>query len=213
VTLTPVVEDFAPASPPQPLTDDEIHLWFFPQWERAPDAAQSAPVRSLLAAYLGQPCAAVRIERGEHGKPHVADAPLEFNLSHAGGALLLAVSRRIALGIDLESIRRKTRPAVELARRFFTPAEARALEALPPNRRQDTFLRLWCAKEAALKAHGRGIGFGLDRFEFALDAAGRAAPAAGNPWRVVAFAPSPEHVGALAHAGLVSRVCAFVARN
>jgi 4'-phosphopantetheinyl transferase len=208
-----MVEDFAPAAPPQPLADDEIHLWFFPQWERTPDAAQSAPVRSLLAAYLDRPGAAVRIERGEHGKPHVADVPLEFNLSHAGGALVLAVSRRIALGIDLESIRRRTRPAVELARRFFTPAEAGALEALPPGRRQDAFLRLWCAKEAALKAHGRGIGFGLDRFEFALDAAGTVAPAAGNPWRVVAFAPSPEHVGALAHAGLVSRVCAFVARN
>lgn len=213
MTFAPVVEDFAPASPPQPLADDEIHLWFFPQWETTPVAAQSAPVRSLLAAYLGQPIASVRIERGAHGKPYVADAPLEFNLSHAGGALMLAVSRRTALGIDLESIRRKTRPAVELARRFFTPAEAKALEALPPNRRQDTFLRLWCAKEAALKAHGRGIGFGLDRFEFALDARGRISPAAGNPWRVIAFAPSPEHVGALAHAGLVSRVCAFVARN
>ena len=213
MTLAPVVEDFTPASPPQPLADDEIHVWFFPQWERTPDAAQSAPVRTLLAAYLGQSGAAVRIERDEHGKPRVADAKLEFNLSHAGTALLLAVSRQIALGIDLESIRRKTRPAVELARRFFTPAEAKALEALPPSRRQDTFLRLWCAKEAALKAHGRGIGFGLDRFEFALDAAGRVAPAAGNPWRIVALAPSPEHVGALAWRGPVSRVCAFVARN
>ncbi|HST27945.1 MAG TPA: 4'-phosphopantetheinyl transferase superfamily protein [Rudaea sp.] len=179
----------------------------------APDAAQSAPVRSLLAAYLDQPSASVRIERGEHGKPRVAAAQLEFNLSHAGGALLLGVSRRIVLGVDLESTRRKTRPAVELARRFFAPAEARALEALPESLRQAAFLRLWCAKEAALKAHGRGIGFGLERIEFALDAAGGVAPAAGNPWRTVALAPSPEHVGALAHAGLVSQVCAFVVRN
>jgi 4'-phosphopantetheinyl transferase len=213
VTLAPVVEDFAPASPPQPLADDEIHLWFFPQWERTPDAALSVPVRSLLAAYLGQSSASVRIERGEHGKPRMDAAELEFNLSHAGGTLLLGVSRRIALGVDLESTRRKTRPAAELARRFFAPAEAKVLAALPQSLQQDTFLRLWCAKEAALKAHGRGIGFGLDRFEFTLDAAGGVAPAAGNPWRVVALAPSPEHVGALAHAGLVSRVCAFVARN
>jgi 4'-phosphopantetheinyl transferase len=213
VTLAPVVADFAPASPPQALADDEIHVWFFPRWERTPDAAQSAPVRSLLGAYLDQPGASVRIERGEHGKPRVADARLEFNLSHAGTALLLAVSRRIALGIDLESIRRKTRPAVELARRFFTSAEARAVEALPPDRRQDTFLRLWCAKEAALKAHGRGIGFGLDRFEFALDAEGGVAPVAGNPWRIVALAPSPEYVGTLAWRGPVSRVRAFVAEN
>jgi len=205
--------DFAPASPPQPLTGNEVHLWFFPQWERTPDAALSAPVRSLLAAYLGQSGASVRIERGEHGKPSVAAAELEFNLSHAGGALLLGISRRIALGVDLESTRRRTRPVAELARRFFAPVEASALAALPQSLQQDTFLRLWCAKEAALKAHGRGIGFGLERFEFALDAAGGVAPAAGNPWQIVVLAPSPEHVGALAHAGLVSRVCAFVARN
>ena len=213
MTLAPVVEDFAPASPPQPLADDEIHLWFFPQWERTPHAALSAPVRSLLAAYLDQPIARVRIERGEHGKPRVADATLEFNLSHAGTALLLAVSRRIALGIDLESIQRKTRPAVELARRFFAPAEAMALAALPQSLQQDTFLRLWCAKEAALKAHGHGIGFGLERIEFALDAAGGVAPASGNPWRIVALVPAPDHIGALAWCGPVSRVRAFVAEN
>jgi 4'-phosphopantetheinyl transferase len=212
VTPASVVEDFAPVSPP-PLADDEIHLWFFPHWKKTPDAAQSAPVRSLLAACLDRPSADVHIERGEHGKPRVADATLEFNLSHAGGALLLGISRRIALGVDLESSRRKTRPALELARRFFAPTEAEALEALPENLRQAAFLRLWCAKEAVLKAHGRGIGFGLERIEFGVDAAGGVAPAAGNPWQLAALVPSPDHVGALAWCGPVSRVRAFVARN
>jgi 4'-phosphopantetheinyl transferase len=213
VTTASTIARFTPALPPQPLAHDEIHLWFFPQWENTSDAAMSTPVRALLAAYLDRPVDTVRIERGEHGKPRLTGGELEFNLSHAGAALLLAVSRRIALGVDLESARRKTRPAAELARRFFTPAETAALESLPDELRQAAFLRLWCAKEAALKALGRGIGFGLDRVEFAIDAAGAVAPVADNPWQVVALAPSPEHVGALAHAGLVSRVCAFVARN
>lgn len=208
-----MVEDFAASWPPQPLAHDEIHLWFFPQWQRTPDAALSAPVRALLAAYRDQPVETVRIERGAHGKPHLVGAGLEFNISHAGGSLLLGVSRQIALGVDLEAAQRKTRSATDLAQRFFAAAEARALEALPESLRQDAFLRLWCAKEAVLKAHGQGIGFGLDRVVFAIDSAGAVAPATGNPWQVLALTPTPAYLGALAWRDPVSRVRTFVARN
>ena len=212
MTTASTIARFTPALPPQPLAHEEIHLWFFPQWEKTSDAARSAPVRGLLAAYLDRPVDTVRIERGEHGKPRLTGGELEFNLAHTGAALLLGISHDVVLGVDLENAQRRTR-SIELAGRFFTPAETAALESLPDELCQATFLRLWCAKEAALKAQGRGIGFGLDRVEFDIDAAGAVAPVAGNPWRLVALAPSTEHVGALAHAGLVSRVCAFVARN
>ena len=208
-----IATDFVPASVPPPLDDGEIHLWFFPQWESAPHAAASTPVRALLATYLDCPAEGVHIDRDEHGKPHVAGAELEFNVSHTGDALLLGLNRRVALGVDLEAVRRKTRAVTELARRYFSPAEAEALEALPENLRRIAFLRLWCAKEAALKAHGRGIGFGLNRIEFAIDSTGAVAPAAGNPWRTLALAPAPAYLGTLAWRGPVSRVRAFVARN
>lgn len=209
----PAAVDFAPASLPQPLAGDEIHLWFFPQWEDVTDAAASARLHALFAAYLDRRAESIRIERGEHGKPRVTNAELEFNLSHTDSALLLGLSRHIALGVDLEAVRRKARSVTDLARRYFCPAEAVALENLPEPARQGAFLRLWCAKEAALKAHGRGIGFGLDRIEFAIDAAGAVAPAAGNPWRTLALAPMPGYLGALAWRGPVSRVRAFVPRN
>lgn len=205
--------DFIQAGAPSPLPDGEIHLWFFPQWENVLDAAASASVRALLAAYLDRPPETVCIERGEHGKPRVTEARLEFSLAHAADALLLGISRDLPLGVDLESAQRRIRSASELARRFFHPAEAAALENLPEAVQQESFLRLWCAKEAALKAHGRGIGFGLDRVEFAIDPGGAVVPAAGNPWRILGLAPSPTCLGALAWGGSVSRVRAFVARN
>lgn len=205
--------DFAPASPPKRLAGDEIHLWFFPQWEATARAAQSAPVRSLLATYLDRPVETVRVEHGEHGKPHLVDAELEFNVSHTGSALLLGLSRRVALGVDLEVARRKARDVAQLARRYFAPAEAAALASLPDLLRQTAFLRLWCAKEAVLKAHGRGIGFGLDRVEFVVDSTGAVVPAASNPWQVLALTPASACLGALAWHGPVSRVCAFIARN
>ncbi|MBS0571425.1 MAG: 4'-phosphopantetheinyl transferase superfamily protein [Proteobacteria bacterium] len=170
-------------------------------------------MRALLAAYLDCPVTTVRIERGEHGKPRLAGVELEFNLSHARDALLLGVSRTIGLGVDLEVARRRTRPAIELARRFFTRAEAQALARVPQARQQDAFLRLWCAKEAVLKAHGRGIGHGLDRFEFVVDDAGAVTPAATNGWQVVPLAPAPAYLGALAHGEPVARLRAFVARG
>ena len=209
----PAALDFAPALPPQPLASGEIHLWFFPQWENVPSTAESAGVRGLLAAYLDRPVETVRIERGEHGKPRVAGVKLEFNLAHTGTALLLGVSRAIALGVDLESTQRKTRPAIELAQRFFSRDEAAALQATPESARQLAFLRLWCAKEATVKASGDGIASGLHRVEFALDAAGHVAPVSGSAWHLHELAPGPALIGALAHRGLVSRVRTFVARN
>ncbi len=169
----------------------------------------------LLAAYLCVDAATLRIERGEHGKPRLASAhTLEFNLSHSGDALLLGVSRNLPLGVDLEAPRR-VRPVRELARRFFDPDEAAALTALPEAMQQGAFLRLWTAKEAALKAHGRGIGFGLHRIAFELDAAGDIvglrADDSPAPWQIVQLRPSPSHIGALAWQGPPCTVRAFIA--
>jgi 4'-phosphopantetheinyl transferase len=204
-----VAMEFAVATPPQPLAIDEIHLWFFPQWETTSTAAESPAVRGLLAAYLDRRMADVRIEHGAYGKPQIADAALEFNLSHSGGALLLGLSRDRAVGVDLETAQRKTRPVAELARRWFAPAETAALEVLPADRQQAAFLRLWTAKEALVKAQGSGIGAGLHQAVF--DPAADGWVCIDPVWRVLPLTPSPAHIGALAWRDPVSRVRAFVA--
>jgi len=70
--------------------------------------------------------------------------------------------------------------------------------------RERAFLRLWCAKEAVLKAHGHGLAFGLHRLEFA-DIQGRlhlqaCDPALGRAehWSLQEIAPAPGYLGALA---------------
>ncbi len=65
-------------------------------------------------------------------------------------------------------------------------------------------MRLWCAKEAVLKAHGRGIAFGLERLEFTADgedwALSACDPALGVPadWTLHVFAPAPGYLATLA---------------
>jgi 4'-phosphopantetheinyl transferase len=147
------------------LLDDEIHVWllnYHPQHGRA-------PLHRVLAAYLGIDPDRVTLTTGEHGRPTLAmahDPALGFNWSHSGDQALIAVGRRVVPGIDIERLRPRPR-ALEIARRYFSADEAAALAALPAADREAGFLEMWTAKEAVLKALGRGLAFGLDRLSLA----------------------------------------------
>lgn len=208
--------DFRPATSPQPLHTREVHVWHFPRWPGPLRAvAESEPLRGLLAAYLNRPVRHVRIERGLHGKPRLRGSTLHFNLSHSGGAVLVALSRRRAVGVDLEMPHR-ARPVLTLAKRWFDTRETAQLAALPRASRQKAFLQLWSCKEAVLKAHGRGIGYGPQRVALALNSQGRPAELlaprphpGGAAWQIVLLSPGDGAVGALAWRGAAAPVHAF----
>lgn len=165
--------------------------------------------RAVLARYAGLPVAALTLTADSYGKPHLA-APslLGFNLSHCGDIVLLAIARDVEPGVDVEALRPRPR-ALQLAQRYFTADEMAALAALPVDDRQQAFYRLWTAKEAVLKALGRGLAFGLERVGFRLEAGGTAvlpqdfkdAAAPASAWQLHALAPAPGHLGALAWRG------------
>lgn len=210
--------DFSPASYPVTLAADEIQLWLFtPDGRPGTSGRHATRVRALLAAYLGCAPGAVRLGRGEHGKPFLADSAFEFNVSHSGGALLVGIAGGQALGVDIETPRR-TRPVLDLARRFFAADEAHALAQLDESQRQIAFLRLWSCKEAVVKALGNGIGFGLARLQFDIDPSGEprelsvihASAGAPQDWHIVQIKLSTAQVGALAWRGPPRHVRAFV---
>lgn len=157
---------FPPAIAPQPLAADEIHLWFC-EFSAGSDTRALAQrlLLHLLSAYAGRPVCSADLDTGEHGKPCLAGGP-GFNLSHSGNAAVVALAAGLELGVDLERPGRR-RPHAELARRFFCPREADAVAAAEGAAREALFLQLWTAKEAVLKALGRGLAFGLERLEFA----------------------------------------------
>jgi 4'-phosphopantetheinyl transferase len=206
--------DFTTSTPPQPLGKKEVHLWFFARWPRVRQAAESEFVRALLGSYLRCESAAVRIDRDARGKPAIHGERLCFNLAHSGDALLVGVADALAVGVDLETPS-QPRPVLDLARRYFAPAEAQALAALPEDRRQDAFLRLWTCKEAALKAQGQGISGGLASMVFSLDPRQKRpiprlqSDAAGAGWHVRCAYPAPECFGAVAWMGEDRPIRAF----
>jgi 4'-phosphopantetheinyl transferase len=110
-------------------------------------------LRRLLGGWRDEPPEAVPIGAGAHGKPCCAGGP-EFNLSHSGDLILLALHRERPVGVDVEQLRPGLawRP---IARRVLPPAEWQALEAegQPP----EAFLAAWCRLEARLKAQGLGL--------------------------------------------------------
>lgn len=169
-----------------------------------PRGAAAEPVaRRWLAESLECGASELSIRRDPRGRPQLDHAGWDCNWSHSGDWLAVALLHDGRVGVDIE--RRHPRPrAVEIAQRYFHPREAEALARCEPEIRSDAFLRLWCAKEAVLKAHGHGLAFGLDRLRFEDDDMGalrlaEADPALGDvaSWAVQPF-DVPDGLGMLA---------------
>ena len=98
-----------------------------------------------------------------HGKPYFPQLPqFSFSLSHSKSRCLCLVSDDgQRLGCDVEQLR--PLPHWEkLAKRFFHPRE---VDWLSRQQQPETaFFRLWCEKEAALKATGAGFSQGMKWF-------------------------------------------------
>jgi len=99
------------------------------------------------------------------GKPHLtyrdgSPLPLHVSVAHASRTALVAAAEQGPIGVDLEHIEPR-RPLLALARRFFSPAEARAVEDAGTDGRVALFHRLWTRKEAVLKTTGAGLRGGL----------------------------------------------------
>jgi len=103
--------------------------------------ARSA-LRSILAEQLQHDPLGICFALGPHGKPAIEQ--LEFNLSHSGGFAMVAVSRDVPVGIDLEQIRESVEIA-KLLGRLGEPNQNGSLEEL---------FHRWTRREAKSKALG-----------------------------------------------------------
>ncbi|MGN6112851.1 MAG: 4'-phosphopantetheinyl transferase family protein [Luteimonas sp.] len=198
-------------------TPGGLPRWHWQPWragERARAGGAWAAAHDWLAALPGMPAGALPMHRDPLGRPRfAAGIAADAGWSHSGEGLLLAFARDATLGVDMEFEHPRPK-ALEIAHRHFAPSEAAWLEAhaadgagtadgaLAP--RDLAFLRLWCAKEAVLKAHGRGLAFGLHRLAFA-EAGGALVLAAADPalgdaaaWSLHEFVPHPGYRAALA---------------
>jgi 4'-phosphopantetheinyl transferase len=166
--------------------------------------------RLLLAHCLGRPADELKFEHNEFGKPSLAlglHPPLQFNVSHSGELVLVALTLGRALGIDVERMQRDVAKE-EIAARFFSTNECRALAALAPDLQCAAFFACWTRKEAYLKARGDGLSLPLDQFDVAFVPGQeprlietRHDPAEAGRWTMHAFDPGHGCKAALAVEG------------
>lgn len=172
-------------------------------------------LRHVLARYMNLAPAAVRFDYSRFGKPSLSAAHpaagLSFNLSHAAGLALLAVTRRREIGVDVEKIRPDF-PSDEIARRFFSAHEVAVLETIPLAAMPVAFFNCWTRKEAYIKGRGEGLSIPLGSFDVTLRPgeparllADRRDPAAVEQWALKSFEPAEGYVGAVAIAVRGSR--------
>ena len=164
--------------------------------------------RDILSRYLEIDPAQVRYRVSQHGKPELspesAGAGVRFNFSNSGELGLLAVTRGRDVGVDVEQVRHLP-DALEIARGFFSGAEAEVLRRTPAEQRDLAFFHCWTRKEAYIKAVGAGLAIPLDCFDVAFAPGEPAAllqhrdrPAEVQRWIIRHLEVEGEYVGALA---------------
>ena len=138
-------------------------------------------LRQLLSGFTGTPPEKLEFSYGRSGKPGLVDRDnIHFNVSHSAELGLFAFAPDRPVGVDVEN-ERPVRRLLDVAQRFMSEDELRALADTPPEERNSAFLKSWVIREACLKAEGKGVWDG-------------------TPGKVThkLFAPRPNYIAAVA---------------
>lgn len=153
--------------------------------------------RRLLGGQLGCEAREVPIVVDERGKPGLAGselASLRFSAARSAGLALVACSRRMDVGVDVEALD----PATDVERfaaRFLSGAERRALAAHRAVERRPALFQCWARKEAYLKGTGDGLSVSLATVEVW---AGDQRPVTVDGWSVHSLAVDAGFAAAVA---------------
>jgi hypothetical protein len=134
-------------------------------------------LHSILCKYVDAP----ELTRDANGKPQLVGGAVHFNASHSGELALVAVSD-VPVGVDIERQRAIADP-VAFARRL-------QFETTDPHE----LMRLWCRKEAWLKARGIGLAGVTQRMDL-------------RGWFVADLEIAAGYSAAVARAGSPTEIC------
>lgn len=163
--------------------------------------------RTVLSLYF--PCVrpgAWAFGRSADGRPYILKPlgiPLDFNISHTDGLIILGISKDRTIGVDAECLHRRRR-LLENAQMFCSPEEVRELESLPVQNQLRRAYQFWTLKESFQKAHGVGRSPSVKALKFNLSKKNginfwlNDQSCDAHNWRFWQFAPSDSHEVAIA---------------
>jgi len=121
--------------------------------------------RRVLSRYLGVDPAMVDLRVTPGGRPEVTGKTgIDFNTSHTNALAVIAVTAGRRIGVDIERLR-DVAEVMELAATHLTEREQGLVLSSDPESRSAMFLAIWTAKEAAVKALGKGLSVPLASFD------------------------------------------------
>lgn len=122
---------------------------------------RQSDIQNAVREYLGNP--KVKVVYDEKGRPSLenAEKKLHISITEANKVMLVVLYEK-PIGIDGEYLPRITSPDNKvdymlLAEKFFSDEENEYLRDSAHGMEAETFVRLWCRKEAYVKASGKTL--------------------------------------------------------
>lgn len=120
-------------------------------------------LREILAGYTGTTPSSIAFVYGPNGKPSLVSSPkaqsqvsIEFNLSHTGKLMIVAITLDNPVGADVERICWISEMCT-IAKNYFFPQELKRWKQTDEALKLRVFFELWTTKEAILKREGLGL--------------------------------------------------------
>jgi len=142
---------------------------FFFEKDRSQYVLARGVLRTLLGHYVNILPESVRFSYHAYGKPYLKNYPaIQFNIAHSEEMVIIALNYEDWIGVDIEYIERKI-DVDNVAKRFFNEKEYSRLMSINEIEKRKLFFYQWTAKEAFVKAIGRGLAFDLANVEISLN--------------------------------------------
>jgi 4'-phosphopantetheinyl transferase len=178
--------------------------------------AARAALRSILGRYIGCNPELVKFSYTSTGKPELAaglgELELRFNVSHSHVLAVVALTRKRAIGIDIEHLSRDDYD-FDVAEQYFSKEALEHLASVDPVQRIRVFLDYWTRNEALAKATGEGLGGRSADVTYSRALSDQATRLyidddsdAFSGWQLLALEPAVGYTGALAVQGKITRL-------
>lgn len=161
-------------------------------------------LKEAAGAVLGTSAEMLELGVSPGGRPYLrGHAQLDITLSHTEEVLLVGLTTRGLIGVDVEQADR-TLVSGQAPPHICTPWEREQLLSLPDEERGEALVRFWTLKEAFTKAIGQGLRFPFNGFCFGPDDGvvrvlrADGTPGSGDEWTFVSHRVSRRHIAGVA---------------
>ncbi len=149
--------------------------------------------RLMLAVAIDEKPEFLQFSTSEFGKPELVGRDvIHFNISHTRGMVAVACSKFESIGVDVERLQTIELDMLWMSQ-VFTDEEIEAVRKDPDS--MLALLRFWTAKEAVMKADGRGMSLPIKEIRITE----KSAISPDSFWQLRQYYPSPYHVLSLAY--------------